>query len=199
MKRVLLMIPMLAMAFLLYRCGAFVGTLDIKQNPHPKMRYDITITIEGAPGPFDAVGGFMQYEVANKQCVPLTGGPMNPMRIPPLAHPPIDFKRVSDNVYTGTVYADYFLDEDYFGEGMCHWSLMSATARLKVMNRTFAPYLLPDELFSQKPVTAYFTRDEYLHNNVGYSSTGERDRSVFPSDQQQGLFSITLVAKEHLP
>lgn len=199
MKRVFLLMPALAMAFLLYGCGAFVSTPDIKQNPHPTMRYDITITIDGAPGPFDSVGGFMQYEVTNKQCVPLTGGPMNPMRIPPLAHPPIDFKRVSDNVYTGTVYADYFLDEDYFGLGVCHWSLMSVTARLKVKDLTIAPSLLSDEIFSQREVRAYFVSGDYFDNGTERSSYGSRRLSDYPSELQKDIFSIILAAKESVP
>ncbi|MQQ99823.1 hypothetical protein [Glaciimonas soli] len=47
-----------------------MNTPDIKQNPHPKMRYEITLTIKDAPGPFDAVTGFMQYDVTNEQCSP---------------------------------------------------------------------------------------------------------------------------------
>jgi|GEM_PF-2561263 len=31
---------------------------NIKQNPHPEMRSDITLTIQSAPGPFDVVAGF---------------------------------------------------------------------------------------------------------------------------------------------
>lgn len=36
------------------------------------MRYEITMAIQGAPGPFDAVSGFVQYKVSNDHCVPLT-------------------------------------------------------------------------------------------------------------------------------
>ncbi|WP_266169272.1 hypothetical protein [Dyella subtropica] len=180
-------------------CSSSMNTPDIKQNPHPKMRYEITVTIDGAPGPFDSISGFMQYEVTNKQCIPLTGGPMNAMRIPPTAHPAIDFKRVSDNVYTGTVYADYFLDEDYFGEGVCHWSLMSATARLKVKNLTLVPYLLSDEIFSQKSVEAYFVRGDYSDNDQERGSSGSRRSSDYPPELQKDIFSITLVAKESIP
>ena len=42
----------------------------IKQNPHPTECYEITPTIKNAPGPFDPVTRYMQYEVSNEQCAP---------------------------------------------------------------------------------------------------------------------------------
>lgn len=172
-------------------------TPDIKQNPHPAMRYDVTITITGAPGPFDSVGGFMQYEVTNKACVPETGGPMNPMRLAPMSNPPIVFTKVADNIYKGTVYADYFLDEDYFGLGVCHWSLVNVSAELKIRNITLVPSISPDELFSQKSIPTYFVRQMYeIHSDIELSDFGEPNPSNYPPDRQKGIFTITLASRE---
>lgn len=173
-------------------------TPDIKQNPHPAMRYDVTITITGAPGPFDSVGGFMQYEVTNKACVPETGGPMNPMRLAPMSNPPIVFTKVADNVYKGTVYADYFLDEDYFGLGVCHWSLMAVITELKINKITFSPDLSPEQLFSQQTIPTYFVRQMYESNSdIELSDPGEPNRFNYPPDRQEGIFTITLASREN--
>ncbi|RUL66557.1 hypothetical protein EKH79_01655 [Dyella dinghuensis] len=169
---------------------------DIKQNPHPTMRYDVTITIEGAPGPFDSVDGIMQYEVTNLACVPKTGGPMNAMRIPPKAWPRITFNKVSDNIYKGTAYGDYFKDEDYFGLGVCHWSLIAARAELKVNKLTLVSYLSPEQLFSQQTVPSYFVREDYDDNQHERSSSGETHLTDYLRSRPQSVFSITLTAKE---
>lgn len=172
---------------------------DIKQNPHPKLRYDVTVTIDGAPGPFDSVDGFMQYEVTNKACVPETGGPMNAMRLAPMANPAIAFKKVWDNTYKGAVYADYFLDEDYFGLGVCHWSLMAVITGLNINMLTLSPDLSSEQLFAQKSVTTYFVRQDYLTNDLKSISIGETSRSHYSADRQKDIFSITLTAKESAP
>lgn len=176
--------------------GWIMKTPDIKKNPHPKMRYEVTISVDGAPGSFDSVGGFMQYEVTNLDCVPVTGAPLNPLRIPPMRNPRIAFARVSDNVYRGTVYADYFQDEDYFGLGECHWSLMSVGAELKVKQLTLVPHLSPENLFLQKSEVTYFMDANYRDNDKERSSFGYMDRSRLKPELQKNVFSITMAAKE---
>jgi hypothetical protein len=42
-----------------------------------------------------------------------------------------ELTRVSDVEYTGTVYADGILDEDYYGRGICRWQLTQARVQLK--------------------------------------------------------------------
>ncbi|MGC1548013.1 MAG: hypothetical protein WA777_05740 [Rhodanobacter sp.] len=160
------------------------------------MRYDITLTIDGAPGPFDSVGGYMQYEVTNKACVPETGSPMNAMRIAPKAWPPIILHKISDNVYTGAVYADYFKDEDYYRLGVCHWSLLNIVTELKINKLTLDPDLTSDQLFSQSSVKSYFVHQDYLDNDMERSSYGIANPSDYPEIKQEDIFSITLTSKE---
>jgi hypothetical protein len=177
-------------------CSPRMNDPDIKQNPHPKMRYDVTITVQNAPGPFDSVGGFMQYEVTNKACVPETGGPMNAMRIAPMSNPRIVFTKVANNVYRGAVYADYFQDEDYYGLGACHWSLMAVTAEVKVNKLSLVSHLSPDQLFSQKSVRRYFIRDDYDDNRKERGSSGEDHLTDYLRNRHESTFTIALIAKE---
>jgi hypothetical protein len=138
----------------------------------------------------------MQYEVTNPACVPETGGPMNAMRIAPRAWPPITFHKISGNVYQGTVYADYFQDEDYYGLGVCRWSLMSVVTKLKVRGNTFFSSLSQSELFAQKTVDNYFVRDEYLSNDPENNVFGESNPSVFGPTVRDSALKITLSPKE---
>lgn len=168
-----------------------------KLNPHPKMRYELTLKINGAPGPFESILGVMFYEVTNKDCVPETGAPMNPLRLAPQANPQIVFEKVADNVYRGIVYGDYFKDENYFGLGVCHWSLTGLAARLKIGKNTLVPYMSPEQLFSQQPVVAYFTQLSYTMNDgAEVSISGEAQRTNFSPDRQSTLFSVTLSSRE---
>lgn len=56
---------LLSLALITSACGSSMKTPDIKQNSHSKMRYEVTLTVNSAPGPFDAVMGFVQYTVMN--------------------------------------------------------------------------------------------------------------------------------------
>lgn len=170
--------------------------VDAKKNPNPRMRYEATLTIDNAPGPFDSITGFMQYEVTNKACVPETGGPMNPLRLPPKAHPEIVFNKVAENVYKGAVYADYFQDENYFGLGVCHWSLIAVITSLNINKLSLSPHLSPEQLFSQKTITRYFVRQVYLDNDNSLPDFGEPSPTNYPTNRQKDIFSVTLTAKE---
>lgn len=196
MRFSLKLILILALSFLNCACSMSTQKVDAKRNATPKMRYEVTLTIENAPGPFDSVTGFMQYEVTNKDCVPVTGAPMNPLRLAPMADPKIVFTKVADNVYKAAVYGDYFKDEDYFGLGVCHWSLMAVITSLNINKLSLSPHLSPDELFSQKTITRYFVRQVYLQNDVSIPDLGEPSPANYPPDRQKDIFSVTLSSKE---
>ena len=189
---------LLSLALLTSACGSPMKTPDIKQNPHPKMRYEITITIEGAPGPFDSINGSVHYGVANDHCVPLQ--PISGARLSPDKHIPLVFTHVSDNLYKGTLYADLLLDEDYYGRGICHWAIVGATAVFKVKTTDFSPAVFHDDIVAQKPVTTYFTNGGYLEatKNSGTERVvaGSPNRALYGAESRTDLFSITLVAKE---
>lgn len=167
-------------------------------NPHPKVRYDITLTIENAPGPFDSVEGSLQYDVTNN-CVPMTGPVWNRMRMAPRAFPKIVFHKISENLYQSEVYADYFEDEDYFGLGACHWSLTAVFTSLRINKLSFDPYLLSNKLLAQQPVTTYYWRQRYFDNATEGSAWGVSSISKFPPELQGNVFSIMLTPKEASP
>ncbi|MES2312334.1 MAG: hypothetical protein V4566_08575 [Pseudomonadota bacterium] len=188
----------LSLALISSACGSPMKTPDIKQNPHPKIRYEITMTIQGAPGPFDSINGDVQYGVANDHCVPLQ--PLSGARLSPDKHVPLVFTRVSGNLYKGTVYADLLQDEDYFGRGTCHWTVVGATAVLKVKTTDFSPAVFHDDIVAQKPVATYFANGDYLAatKNSGDERViaGSPNRALYGSESRTDLFSITLTAKE---
>ncbi|RST45009.1 hypothetical protein [Variovorax sp. DXTD-1] len=181
-------------------CGQAMKKPDIKLNPHPKMRYEITLTIENAPGPFDAVEGSLDYQVQNDRCVPLQ--PVSGAKPTPSKHLPLAFTRISDKVYKGEFYADLLQDEDYFGLGICRWSLTFASAYLNVGNWKFGPFISLEDILASKPVTRYFNNESYFSeeakskrsDNPPATDDGRTHRSDFK--EPKNTFSTTLVGRE---
>ncbi|MHB1057820.1 MAG: hypothetical protein ACYC0F_08060 [Rhodanobacter sp.] len=172
-----------------------MNTPEIKQNPHPKMRYKITVTIEGAPGPFDSVTGVVHYMVENDRCIPLT--PISGATLAPEKNFPIDFVRVNDNVYKGTIYADLLQDEDYYGLGICHWSINTLWATLKIKGVEFRPSMILKDIVSQKPTPTYFVKSDYFSTDKERSAFGTTNRSLFQAKSRTDIFSMTLSAEEN--
>ncbi|HEX7815552.1 hypothetical protein [Dyella sp.] len=171
---------------------------EIKENPHPKARYEVTLTIDDAPGPFDTVSGFVQYEVTNTECVP-DSDPINRIKKPPRHFPPITFERVNDHQYRGAFYADLMQDEDYYGMGVCHWHVTGAVATLKNHNVTFAPGLFADDIAEQKPATRYYAEGDYRDSDDARTVSGNPNRAYYKPESRTDIFSITLVAKDVSP
>jgi len=191
---------LLSLAMATTACGSHMNTPDIKQNPHPKMRYEITLTINGAPQGFDSVTGRMQYEVTNEKCAPYDEF-IGIYRTPDTQYPPIAFTRVSDHVYTGTVYLDLLQDEDYYDLGVCHWSMNFATAILLINGNgvNLGPSMSLDEVASQKSVDIYFPIANLSSGPTpAYGDGGER-MSASVAGFMGGPFSITMSSKEVTP
>lgn len=169
---------------------------DIKPNPAPHKRYDITLTIEGAPGSFDTVTGVVDYKVANDRCVPLT--PISGATLAPEKRVPVKLTRVNDGVYKGSFFADALLDEDYYGMGVCHWGVVGASAELKVGKVDFSPAIFMSEILAGKTVTRYFAKRSYLHADLERVDIGNPSRADFQQDAHD-TFAITLRAEEASP
>jgi hypothetical protein len=190
----------LILALITAACGSTTKIPDIKQNPHPRMRYEITMTIKGAPRPFDSISGFVQYKVSNDRCVPLN--PISGATLPPEKSVPLEWSHVSDNVYKGTLYVDLLQDEDYYGLGVCHWAVVAARASLKVKQVDFSPYLFVDSILKQAPETLYFSKKQFEAVGRGelvppvVSGVLPAQYRNFKPEWQQDMFPVTLSAKE---
>ena len=174
--------------------GSPMKTPEIKQNPHPQKRYELTLSIEGAPGPFDSITGTVHYKVQNERCVPAT--PVSGATLAPERNVPIEFVRVSDHEYKGTLYVDLLQDEDYYGMGVCHWAVNTAWATLRIKGVEFSPAMDSRELLAQKPVPTYFVRSEYFNSSDERSAFGTPNRALFQPATRTDIFSMTLTARE---
>ncbi|HEY4293246.1 hypothetical protein [Luteibacter sp.] len=178
-----------------YACGASMKKPDIKLNPNPRMRYEITMTIHGAPGPFDRIEGSIDYKVGNPASVPLT--PFSGATVEPQRHETVEFRKVGENVYKAEIYADMFLDEDYFGQGVCHWVVEGLSADLIVGSHNLSPAIFRDDIFSGATITRYFANISYTFRDRSSIDIGSSD----PKDYKRpdDTFSVTLSSTESFP
>lgn len=176
--------------------GASMTQPDIKLNPHPRMRYEITVKVEGAPGPFDRIEGVVDYRVANEACVPLTL--VTGATVPPEKRVPVKLTPAGNNVYKGEIFADLLQDEDYFGKGVCHWSVVATSANLWVKQVDFSAPLFHDDLLKGKAATRYYSHRSYATTQMDRVDVGEADRAQY-QDEANATFSVTLHAEEKHP
>jgi hypothetical protein len=178
--------------------GSPMKTPDIKQNPNPTQRYDITLKIDDAPGPFDAISASLDYQVSNDRCVPLTPG--SGATIVPQEHIPLALTHVGGNVYTATIYTDRFLDEDYYGMGVCHWEFVAVGIELKIGQVDFSPSLFLKDLKAGHAVVTYFSKNQYARSvdpgMQNLTDTGRFHREEYKDPAN--TFSATLSAQERV-
>lgn len=187
---------LVSMTLITTACGSPMNTPDIKLNPHPMQRYEITVTTD-APGPFDKVMGSASYAVSNVECTPKDNFE-GVHAIPTDVQHVIQLTRVDNRTYQGFVYLDQVQDDDYFGLGVCHWQLTSASADLEVHGMTFGAGLRLDELKAQESTTWYLLKSEYLdssHHETG-ASVPMNDYIAKHPDK---FFSVTVIAKRTEP
>lgn len=175
---------------------------DFKQNPNPKQSYQLTLTIANAPGPFESLEGFMQFDVKTPECLP----PPNDNGGHPWPTPTEDIRiawtRINDTEYTGAVYIDGMINEDYYGRGTCHWELIQAYAVLRATGANgetqFMPNISPEKLKAEQSQTTYFVKQFYPRDPdiENYPEFGQTDRSKMASTlKDDELFTVTLASK----
>ncbi|WP_416191663.1 hypothetical protein [Neisseria sp. CCUG12390] len=92
---------------------------QVKKNPNPKEAYEFTVTLKDAPDNLEAVSAYAHYIIPD--CRYDTNKLMG-ARANFQGGTSVPVKKVSPNVYKGTVYFDALMDEDYLNQGKpCHW------------------------------------------------------------------------------
>jgi hypothetical protein len=164
----------------------------IELNPHPKMHYAITVTFTDAPGPFDSIRVAAQYEVSNRDCVPER--PVSGATILPSKRIELQLQRINDAMYETDVYVDQIEDENYFSKGVCHWSLVSVSAKASRGTMDFVTPLFNPKFFKAAGETRYFSYLSYNDTRARMLNTGNLDRNAYPDPSK--TFSVNVVARE---
>ena len=175
--------------------GATMKNPDIKLNPNPRMRYEITVTVQNAPGPFDRIEGSVDYKVANRECVPLT--PVVGATVVPEKRVSLELTPAGNNVYKGHLIADLMQDEDYFGLGVCHWTVVGAHADFSHDIIDFSPAIFKEDILKNNAVKKYFANESYTDVDMKRVDIGENSPDQYKD--RDHTFSITIKAEEVRP
>ena len=170
--------------------GASVTKPDVKLNPDPRMSYEITATVTGAPGTFESVEGSVDYKVTNLASVPVTHG--SGATVEPQKRVPVVFKRVAAGVYKGVVHLDQIQDEDYFGLGVCHWSIVGTSVDFHHDQVNFSPAIYLDDILNGTNFVRYFSIKSYENASRDRIDIGAPSKSAY--DEPSRTFAITLKA-----
>lgn len=180
---------------------------EYRENPDPRQAYRLTMTIEDAPGPLKIMVSAAQYDVVNRECLPPPkdnpGGRSSPV---PTNDIPFELTRVSDNQYTGIVYLDGMVDEDYHGRGVCRWELIQAQVQMKATGADgetrFIAMIRPrdEEFRSAEPKRTYYWTKRYPGSDLrDFPSFGETDPSRYRPEIHDELFVISLAIEKATP
>lgn len=167
---------------------------EIQVNPSAQQRYVLTARIQDAPGAFDRFEGSVDYDVSNERCVPLT--PFEGATITPSKEIPVQLTRQSDGSFEGTIFLDKLADADYFGLGVCHWAISSASFSAVKGRSHFRVFLSRSDLAAHRESHMYFVGEGYRRLGIDYPS-GSRDRSEIK--QADDTFSLSISAHEARP
>ncbi|WP_186271701.1 hypothetical protein [Burkholderia gladioli] len=183
----------IAMAIAIFLCAgsAHSAPLEVKQNADPRIRYTITAHLNGAPGPFDRAEVGVSYRVDTPDCVPLT--PVAGATVVPQRHIRVAMEPRGD-AFVGTVLFDLFKDEDYFGRGVCHWSVVGVTTDFHHGSVTFSPAIYKADMLSGRKIVKYFSKRSYERSSTARIDIGATDPDAY--DDPNAIFAIDIHATE---
>jgi hypothetical protein len=180
-----------------------------RQNPNPSQAYRITMRLDDPPGPFGSMVALAQYDVTETQCLPPPRENHGHKWPVPTEDVPIELTRVSDHEYTGIVYVDRMLDEDYYGRGVCHWQLIKARVHLKATGSAkgetlFIPGIPAAKILGAQAETTFFARNVYPGVADAeldeFVDMGVTDRArIGPAIGDDDLFSVTFTPNREVP
>jgi hypothetical protein len=167
--------------------------IEIRANPMARREYAMVITFAGIPGPISDVTASADYAVDNVECVPpleLSGARLRPEHSLDLPLQSIDANR-----YGLTLHADALRDEDYFGMGVCHWSLQWATVRFRSAKTEFVGAIAIDRIEAGTPVVLHYLVSDYERAPEPSSVIFGEETDLYTAEAGP-RFTITLIPSE---
>lgn len=174
-------------------------------NPNPVQAYPFTMRIENAPGEFKYISVAAQYDVENiEECGrihPKTGTKLGLTRMATVVLEPI-----SEVEFRGTVYADRMKDQDYYGNGVCEWSLSGTSAVLKATGADeetrFIYHMNLQDVLEGGSHFRYYVNKHYpvtmrprSHEVRSFSAFGEEDPNEYIPQLRNALFRVGMISE----
>ncbi|MDO4642091.1 MAG: hypothetical protein Q4A84_10420 [Neisseria sp.] len=199
-------------------CGGSENRMSIQEqtekrfqlNPHPTKAYRIKIKINDAPGPLKLMGQ-LELDYVAKNCTYVINN-IEGVSTEPQKAIEVPISQVREFEYEAIVYTDAMQDEDYFGQGVCHWRPegygfgFKATGSPIETRFSFGGILT--DLIENKILTKYYWKGgyPYYRNEDGsiYESNTMVDSGIqseslnkyYTDQQRKNLFNITVTLEE---
>lgn len=168
------------------------------KNLHPVRRYEVTATSD-APGPWDSVKGYLEYEVANPGCTPENRF-MGEHLMPRIVGHDFEMTRVDKKTWKGYFYRDFMRDDNYYGLGVCHWEPSSVSAVFVAHKVVFGAGAVFADFLGNESQTEYFKKSAY--GNLKIVRDEALDYSVINPEyikNPHAFFPITVTVREAAP
>ncbi|QDE38906.1 hypothetical protein FIV34_06680 [Luteibacter pinisoli] len=172
-------------------CGSRDSTPQITSTPNPR-QVNVDIAIKDAPGPFDSMAATAYYDVGNIDCAPTR--PISGAQLGPRERLSVELRQTGPHQYEATMPIDPFVDQDYYGLGVCHWRVVALTVKGTRLKRTFSAMLPGDELLGSGSFATYFQKQSYLDAATPMDVPGVHNLNRFASPDD--AFSIDISARE---
>ena len=197
-------------------CGGSEKSMSIQEqtearfqlNPHPKQAYRLRIKINDAPGPLVSMNDtYIRYMARDCSYVinHIEGVTSHPRK-----YVDIPLRQVGKDEYEASFYFDAVQDEDYFGEGVCHWKpdgfggTFKATGKEEETGFTISDVMR--NLLEKKKLTKYYWKWAYPYSRKEdgtlYSDSvdsGIVSPEIYDAEKHKEMFTITVTLEEVQP
>ena len=177
-------------------------------NPHPKQVYRLRIKINDAPGPLKLMRN-MSVGYGARDCSyiinHIEGASANPEK-----KVRAETRKLAEFEYEAIIYADAVQDEDYFGEGVCHWKAegfglgFQATGSPNETIFNFGDSL--NDLIEKKTLTKYYWKWSYPYFtredgsiSPDFVNFGITSPELYSAEEHKEMFTITVTLEEIKP
>ncbi|MCD9030012.1 hypothetical protein LDO26_17620 [Luteimonas sp. BDR2-5] len=169
-------------------------------NASPQKAYDIRIVLKEPPGPFAEIDAAAQYDVVNPgECgepQPVSGA------IPRIStNEVVELQRISDTEFTGRVFVDRVLDEDYYGRGVCRWQFVEARVSFREssdpMASWFVAALKAAAIEAGASKKTFFWSGHYPKAQIdNYVTFGSESRDHVSDAEKPEFFEVEISAQQ---
>ena len=194
-------------------CGGSEKSMSIQEqtearfqlNPHPKQAYRLRIKINDAPGPLVSMNDtYIRYMARDCSYVinHIEGVTSHPRK-----YVDIPLRQVGRDEYEASFYFDAVQDEDYFGEGVCHWKpdgfggTFKATGKEEVTGFTISDVMR--NLLEKKTLTKYYWKWSYPYFtredgsiSPDFVNFGITSPVLYSAAEHKEMFTITITLEE---
>jgi hypothetical protein len=129
----------------------------VDMAPMPNANYQVDLRFTGVDASKFLLDASATYRVVNRSCVAIDqSAALGGLQLLPEYKIQLAVKRLDENHYEFPLSLDAILAEDYFGLGVCSWSLEAVNVHFSNGTARFVAGVMGDDVAALKPVAQQF-------------------------------------------